>query len=476
MMAPILRGQDNRLIVRHLGRGRTILGFLILLVFLPLTTSAQTQTAPSWPDIHFTTCPQIAAPISPSHLMTWKHGQEEQADFDKVLKTPDRKENVAILVAFAEKYPDSEYREPALLLAFSANATLNDLNGQLRLAKALIDLPTAQASTRVLGYVFLDDKLARFVLATDPEKDLKISDLEKWTRCGIEAANAEIQPANVDPRVFEKNRQIFESVLYATQGYVAFLREEYKAAVPILERAVGLNPENALACLILGDARLLSPIPDSNGGIFYLARWVELSPQVSGAPEFLKQMYVIAHGSEKGLAKVRAIAKANTSPPPGFTVDAPPKRDHHYGTAVAATAIIGLLVYGAVRCPDCFAGSGGTNVPSTTPTQKTMFFGGPGHQTYLGCLSCSENAPDSVFNEIGRNGSRDSADSIWNHSGDYGSQYTQFSACNPYATDPPVIVDQSGNFYGRVTVNQYATDIGAGAKLYDWLVSAVCAN
>ena len=38
--------------------------------------------------------------------------------------------------------------------------------------------------------------------------------------------------------------------------------------------------------------------------------------------------------------------------------------------------------------------------------------------------------------------------------GTFGSQYSQYSWRNPYATNPPVIVDQDGDFYGHFTVNE----------------------
>jgi hypothetical protein len=104
-----------------------------------------------------------------------------------------------------------------------------------------------------------------------------------------------------------------------------------------------------------------------------------------------------------------------------------------------------------------------------------MIFGGSGHQTYLGCLNCSDSAPDSVFNQYGQKGSRYDAESIWNPYGEYGSPYSEFSACNTNATDPPVIVDQDGRAYGRVTLNQSLPGRGTGEKLYPWLLSAVCA-
>ena len=103
-----------------------------------------------------------------------------------------------------------------------------------------------------------------------------------------------------------------------------------------------------------------------------------------------------------------------------------------------------------------------------------MVFGGEGHHTYLGCLSCSEYATDSVFNVYGDHGSRYSEASIWNHYSDFGSRYSDYGACNPYANDPPVIVDSEGEFYGRLTLNAYHPQLGAGVRYHDWLMNTVC--
>ena len=103
-----------------------------------------------------------------------------------------------------------------------------------------------------------------------------------------------------------------------------------------------------------------------------------------------------------------------------------------------------------------------------------MIFGGEGHKTYLGCLNCAQYATDSVFNEYGQHGSRYSSESIWNHYDEYGSAYSSYGACNPYATDPPVIVDSAGRYYGRLTLNTYHAEFGAGANYYNWLKQSVC--
>ena len=111
---------------------------------------------------------------------------------------------------------------------------------------------------------------------------------------------------------------------------------------------------------------------------------------------------------------------------------------------------------------------------SQTGTTKLMVFGGVDHRAYLGCLNCSQYASDSVFNEYGHYGSRYSSESIWNHYSEYGSAYSSYGACNAYATDPPVIVDSGGRFYGRLTLNTYHAQLGVGAKYYNWLKQSVC--
>ena len=97
----------------------------------------------------------------------------------------------------------------------------------------------------------------------------------------------------------------------------------------------------------------------------------------------------------------------------------------------------------------------GMQSPYTVTSTKLMLFGGPDHRTYLGCLTCNEYATDSVLNTYGAHGSPYQANSIFNTYGQFGSSYSAYSACNPVASDPPVIVDGAGRFYGRLTVNAY---------------------
>jgi hypothetical protein len=88
---------------------------------------------------------------------------------------------------------------------------------------------------------------------------------------------------------------------------------------------------------------------------------------------------------------------------------------------------------------------------------KVMIFGGNKHDTYLGCLSCNRMAQDSIFNKSGEYGTcRPSANNLFCRGtfNDFGgaTPLHHLSACSEHASDPPVIVDDRGNYFGRFSV------------------------
>lgn len=91
-------------------------------------------------------------------------------------------------------------------------------------------------------------------------------------------------------------------------------------------------------------------------------------------------------------------------------------------------------------------------------TPALLLFGNQDHKTFLGCLNCSKFDNGSVCNKYGDQGSKYSADGIWNSYGDFGSTYSSDSPWNQFSSSGPVIVDNSGQFYGRFTANKYVSD------------------
>ncbi len=88
--------------------------------------------------------------------------------------------------------------------------------------------------------------------------------------------------------------------------------------------------------------------------------------------------------------------------------------------------------------------------------QKALqLYGGEDHKEYLGCLNCNRYDRNSIWNPYGNFGSKYNSNCIWNSYGNYGGKYSNQSPFNAYAMYPPVIVDEDGNFYGYLTVNEH---------------------
>lgn len=76
--------------------------------------------------------------------------------------------------------------------------------------------------------------------------------------------------------------------------------------------------------------------------------------------------------------------------------------------------------------------------------------------TLNGWAACPYD-PNCLNNPYGA-GSRYKADGLMNPNSQYGSQYSNKSWSNPYATDAPKIHDSQGNYRGQLSSNPYAPD------------------
>jgi hypothetical protein len=132
-----------------------------------------------------------------------------------------------------------------------------------------------------------------------------------------------------------------------------------------------------------------------------------------------------------------------------------------------------FCLLGCTRAAWQAAAQGAASGAALPTPSALMLFGGQDHKTFLGCLNCAETSTSSVFNGYGQYGSP-YGQTIFNHYSNFGSAYSGWGACNSYATDPPVIVDSSGNYYVRLTLNEYHAQIGIGRNYIEWLKTKVC--
>lgn len=76
---------------------------------------------------------------------------------------------------------------------------------------------------------------------------------------------------------------------------------------------------------------------------------------------------------------------------------------------------------------------------------------------FLGRITVNEVASDSIMNEVGRYGSEVSSTSIFNQVGRYGSEVASLSPFNEVTSTPPQIINRSGQFVAYLTKNQVKT-------------------
>lgn len=93
---------------------------------------------------------------------------------------------------------------------------------------------------------------------------------------------------------------------------------------------------------------------------------------------------------------------------------------------------------------------------------EIVILGGSNHDEFLGCLSCSNSHPESVWNNVSRHGWGNGF-GTWNPFGPHRNPYGMNSACNQYSQSPPILVDRQGNLYGTLSVNAYARGSICGA-------------
>jgi hypothetical protein len=63
---------------------------------------------------------------------------------------------------------------------------------------------------------------------------------------------------------------------------------------------------------------------------------------------------------------------------------------------------------------------------------------------------------NSVWNDMSQYGWNNGFGK-WNPFGQYKNPFSSYSACNEFTSNGPVLVDRDGNFYGRLTINEFVS-------------------
>jgi hypothetical protein len=89
-------------------------------------------------------------------------------------------------------------------------------------------------------------------------------------------------------------------------------------------------------------------------------------------------------------------------------------------------------------------------------SKDILIFGGDNNKDFLGCLTCNEMSGNSIWNEMSTYGWKNGFGK-WNPFGQYKNPFSSYSACNEFTQNGPVLVDREGNFYGRLSINEFVS-------------------
>lgn len=436
------------------------------------TNVAHGQVGWQPPFSHSDAC--IKTPLSTrTTARIWQHREPEQQDFARASAAKDAKSRVELLQAFSTRYPDSDYSDISLILKLGAEEEVSDWNSLAVDSRRLLRSPTIDNTALLVGgYTYLAEALFH-TKADEAHVYTKINEVDWTVRCGRETLLQLNSSAPGDRQKIGSIASSAEFTFAMAQAQASLLGNEEASALRESGAALQMKASDYRANYLFALAMLRSESPDDwQTGIFYLARASSLSPADDGLKRSVADVYKVYHGSNKDLDKLLQTAANNASPPVGFRIEQQHVKDHRAAKIAVGVAIAALLGYAIVKSPETFAAIGqASSTPARSVSYKMMIFGGEDHKTYLGCLNCPKGAADSVLTPGGDHGPPN--EGVWDKAG-FGSRGSQYSACSVYASDPPVIVDEDGTYLGRLTLNRNHSQIGIGAKFYDWLHDSVC--
>jgi hypothetical protein len=413
----------------------------------------------------------IALPSTNRISRTWKHGEPEQRDYVRASTIKDARARIESLTEFSIHYPDSDYGNIALMITLGAEDEILDWEALAADSRKLLRSPTLDHITLLVGgYMQLAEALFH-IKADEAAVRAKVQEVGWAVRCGREALQRRTV-SGTSERV-DTAASGAEFTFAMAQAQASLLGNEEADGLRESRAALQMKPSDYRANYLFALAMMRSESPDDPPrGIFYLARASSLSPSDDGLKKSVADVYRAYHGSDKGLDKLFQAAASNANPPSGFRIEQSHAKDHRAAKIAVGVAIAALLGYAIVKSPETFAAIGqAASSPAQTVSYRMLVFGGEDHKTYLGCLNCPKGAADSVLTPGGDQGPPN--EGIWDKAG-FGSPGSQSSACSVFASDPPVIVDEDGTYLGRLTLNRNHSQIGIGARFYNWLHDSVC--
>ncbi len=255
----------------------------------------------------------------------WKDRQEYD-DFQAMAKEPDPAKKVALINAWRQKYPESQFKQEGLTLLTTAFAQQGKFPELIATAQDILKIDPLDVTS-----LYWISSLAPKLNNTSADY---LDAAEKASTAlamnGDKVFAAERKPAGSTAEQWTKAKTDMEVMALKSLAWIAMARKDNDKAEEGIRRFLDKNPNDGEATYWMYTVVRAKKDPTRNSAaLFYLARAASLTADKGGLPDanrkqvddFFVKAYNSYHGQDDaGLKELRALALANSKPPEGFKI------------------------------------------------------------------------------------------------------------------------------------------------------------
>jgi len=265
--------------------------------------------------------PAQGQPAAPTQAPVIKDPAEYNAYVGAVQQT-DPAAKISGLEAFLTQYPNSVMKTQALEILMG---TYQQAGNQQKTIDTATKLVAADPNNvRAMALLAYFKRLQ--AQGGDPNAKQLLADAKKYGQQGLDALQKFSKPEGTSDADFQKMKDQMAGIFNAAVGIAALQDKDYATAVKALRVAADGNPQDFSVVYPLALAYLGQTPPDYLNGIWFAARAAAVAPPQAQAQieKYARSQYVKYHAGDEGWAQVLAAAKANPTPPAGFTIKPAP--------------------------------------------------------------------------------------------------------------------------------------------------------
>jgi tetratricopeptide (TPR) repeat protein len=277
------------------------------------------QAPPAAPPANQAAPANQATPANQAAQPKWKDGQTEYNMFAAAKNETDAKKKLALINAWKEKYPETEFKLVRLQLYLNAYQQLNDIPKLLATLNEMMALDPKDLTV-----------MSPFMYYTMASNDTTPEALDKANKVANAAlANLDNKPASVSDEQWPQAKKQIEALAHKTLGWTAMQSKKWDVAEQEFGKSLQIDPNQGEVDYWLGNSLRAAKTPEKiSQALFYYARAATYDGPGSLTPQgrqqlddYLRKAYNSYHGQDDaGLNQLKTMAKSQAAPPPDFKI------------------------------------------------------------------------------------------------------------------------------------------------------------